>query len=145
MAYDEKSLRRIYDRTHGKCHVCGRKLSLKNYASEGNRGAWEVEHSVPKAKGGTDHMNNLYPAHITCNREKGTVSSQTARRRQGRSRAPLSKKRKEEIKNENAAKCAVFGGLLGLIGLPFGPAGVLIGIASGAGLGALIGHSIDPE
>jgi 5-methylcytosine-specific restriction endonuclease McrA len=37
----------------------------------GERGVWEVEHSVARAKCGSNHGNNLYAACITCNRSKG--------------------------------------------------------------------------
>jgi 5-methylcytosine-specific restriction endonuclease McrA len=70
MSYDVEILRRIYDRTEGHCHICGKKLSFANYAISSGRGAWEVEHSVAKATGGTNHLNNLFPACITCNRSK---------------------------------------------------------------------------
>ena len=32
---------------------------------------WEVDHSKPKAAGGTDHLNNLQPLHWQANRNKG--------------------------------------------------------------------------
>ena len=60
MPYDKTVLRRIYDKTTGRCHICGKRLSLANYGLLGERGAWEVEHSNPRAKGGRDHMNNLF-------------------------------------------------------------------------------------
>jgi len=79
MQYDGSALRRIYDRTSGYCHICKRKMSFTNYGMARKKGAWEVEHSVPRAKGGTDHGNNLFGAHITCNREKSDFTTQTAR------------------------------------------------------------------
>ncbi len=60
MRFNEQQLNFIYDRTHGCCHICHRKLSFKNYGIHGSRGGWHVEHSIPKAKDGTDHLNNLY-------------------------------------------------------------------------------------
>jgi hypothetical protein len=51
----------IYDRTTGRCHLCGKRLAFHNYGCHGTRGAWHIEHSVPRANGGTDHVNNLYP------------------------------------------------------------------------------------
>jgi len=79
MVYDNETLNCIYEKTEGHCHICGKKLSFSNYHRLGRTGAWEVDHSVPVAKGGTDHLNNLFPACIACNREKGTVTSRTAR------------------------------------------------------------------
>jgi HNH endonuclease len=46
--------------------------------------ACEVEHLIPWSLGGTDHLNNLYPACIPCNRGKGTTSTRTVRAWNGR-------------------------------------------------------------
>src|SRR2546423_8127834 len=94
VAYDYETRRRIYDRTDGYCHLCCKKLSFINYACYGARGAWEVEHSIPRSRGGTDHLNNLYPACISCNRYKAAQSSRSARSLNGRKRAPFSRERK---------------------------------------------------
>lgn len=32
---------------------------------------WEIDHSKPKSKGGTDHLNNLRPLQTNANRKKG--------------------------------------------------------------------------
>ena len=50
----------IYDKTHGCCHLCHKKLAFINYGIYGAKGAWHIEHSKAKANGGTDHLNNLY-------------------------------------------------------------------------------------
>ena len=76
MGYSKEKLHEIYDRTTGYCHICHKKLAFKNYSSVGSRGAWEVEHSKPRAKGGSDNLKNLYPACIFCNRSKGKKSNQ---------------------------------------------------------------------
>ena len=139
MPYDIEILRRIYERTDGHCHICGKKISFVNYAIPGGRGAWEVEHSIARAVGGTDHLNNLFPACIRCNRTKGTRASKAARIQHGRKRAPLSRDRKENIRGSNALAGiglgAIVGGLLG--GLP--------GAFIGGALGGILGHSSDPE
>ena len=70
--FTDKKLNAIYDRSRGYCHICGKKLAFINYGNFGKRGAWEVDHSKPRVKGGTDHPNNLYPACISCNRSKGS-------------------------------------------------------------------------
>lgn len=139
MLYDVKVLRRIYNRTDGHCHICGKKLSFVNYAAPGSKGAWEVEHSVAKAKGGTDHLNNLFPACITCNRAKGIRTSRTARVQHGRKGAPLSRAGKDGVRRSNALAGAGLGAVVG--GFLGGPPGALIGGA----LGGIIGHSSDPE
>ena len=135
MRYSAVKLRKIYERTDGRCHICGIKLSFANYGDFSGRAGWEVEHSVPRAKGGTDHENNLFSACISCNRAKGTFTAKTARRWNGSSRAPLSKKQRQRIKAENTGFGAFAGGVLGL---PGGP----VGVAAGAAIGAWIGREL---
>ena len=139
MPYDVEILRRIYDRTDGHCHICGKKLSFVNYAIPGSRGAWEVEHSLARAAGGTNHLNNLFPACITCNRTKGIRTSRVARIQHGRKRVPLSRDRKGKIRGSNAlvgiGLGAAVGGRLG------GPPGAVVGGV----IGGILGHSSDPE
>src|SRR6266704_6497870 len=112
MLYSNADLRTIYNRTSGKCHLCGKQLALTNYGQFGERGAWEVEHSNARARGGTDRLNNLYAACISCNRSKGTVTTRAARAREGRRRAPLSREKRAEARSENA----VLRGLLSFFG-----------------------------
>jgi 5-methylcytosine-specific restriction endonuclease McrA len=139
MAYSEDRLNDIYDKTDGRCHLCGKKLAFKNYGVFRARGSWEVEHSVAKAIGGTDRLNNLYPAHISCNRSKGRRSSRSVRTLYGRTRAPLSRQKKDEVRNETAA----LGGLIGISlgGLVKGYPGAVLGGL----IGAWLGHSEDPD
>ncbi len=79
MRFTPKQLRAVYARTSGYCHICYRKLALDNYGKRGERGAWHVDHSNPRAKGGTDRLNNLYPACIDCNIDKGARTTRAAR------------------------------------------------------------------
>ena len=79
--YSDEQLERIYDKTGGCCYHCGKKLAWKNYGSRGSRGAWEVDHSRPSSRGGTDHLNNLVPSCIPCNRSKGDMTSREFRSR----------------------------------------------------------------
>src|SRR5438094_2883758 len=115
MSYDAATLRTIYDRTNGRCHLCGKKLSFVNYGRPGRKAPWHVEHSVALARGGTDHLNNLFPACIDCNLDKGTASSRAARGWYGRKRAPLSKAQKESVRKSNAGLGGVIGGLIGVL------------------------------
>jgi 5-methylcytosine-specific restriction endonuclease McrA len=82
MIPDER-LNDIYDKTSGRCHLCGKRLSFHNHGCNGRRGAWHVDHSVPRARGGTDHLNNLMPACIPCNCSKRDRSNRTVRARNG--------------------------------------------------------------
>lgn len=138
MAYTTQQLKNIYDRTSGNCHICGKKLSFKNYGRPGTKGAWHVDHSRPRAKGGTDHGNNLYAACIACNLEKSTVNSRTARAWYGRRKAPLSRERRTSARKF----AAIVGGLLGaVVGALAGPGGAV----AGAVLGAKLGYDSDPD
>ncbi|HVV82860.1 MAG TPA: HNH endonuclease [Kofleriaceae bacterium] len=111
MAFDNDRLNDIYDRTDGFCHICGKKVAWSNYGVFGARGAWEVEHSVPRARGGTDRLNNLYAACIPCNRSKRDGSTRTARGRHGRLSAPLSASRKRAERRKSAICGAIIGGV----------------------------------
>lgn len=135
-----KELRKeIFKKTDGRCHLCKMDLIFKNYGQFDEEGSWEIDHSVPVSKGGTDHMNNLFPACITCNREKKTHSSKTVRAWNGLTKAPLSRDMRERIIEDNKAKGLGLGIFVG--GVLFGPLGaVLAGIA-----GMFIAEDIDPE
>lgn len=129
MKREEAQLRAIYSRTEGQCHICRKRLSFRNYGAYGTRGAWEIEHSVAQARGGTHHGNNLFGACISCNRSKGDCSSRTARRQHGFQCAPYS----VEKRKRNAAIGAGVGSLaLFLVPPQFRIAAALIGAATGA-------------
>lgn len=128
----EKQLNQIYDKTSGRCHLCHKKLSFKNYGKLGNRAPWHIEHSVPKAKGGTDHLRNLFAACISCNLEKGTKSTRTIRSRNGVKGAPLSENRIAEKRESNALKGMFVGAVWGSRA---GAPGVILGGIIGLFLG----------
>lgn len=138
MKYSPEQLDTIYDKTSGKCHICGKKLARSNYGILGARGCWEVEHSVAVAKGGTDSMNNLLAACISCNRSKGESTSRTARARNGRSRAPYSTAKISEIKAGHAVSGAALAGVATLF---FAPELFLVAAIAGA----LVGYEIDVD
>lgn len=139
MAYSDEQLDRIYDRTNGRCHVCRKRLAFTNYGSVGRRGAWEVDHSRPRARGGSDHGNNLYAACIACNRSKQAVTSRAVRAREGFKRAPLSQHGRDARRAANTTTGAIIGGIAGalVLGLP----GILLGGAAGG----VFGNSRDPD
>ncbi len=139
MARNRQELRAIYDRTSGYCHICHKKLAFKNYAQYGERGAWEIEHSNPRASGGTDRLNNLYPACIRCNRSKGATSTRSARAKCGKVCAPLSPQKRKATKFENAITHAAGGALVGTF--VAGPFGTVVGAA----IGGHIGHKKNPD
>ncbi|MGQ0543022.1 MAG: HNH endonuclease [Blastocatellia bacterium] len=139
MGYSDEKLERIFDRTSGYCHLCSRKLAFCNYAIRGARGAWNVEHSVPRALGGTDHLNNLYPAHIECNELKGINCTKRSRAAHGRTRAPYSATKRIQKRENNALRKGVLTGAAG--GAMFGPSGAIIG----AFIGAISGYNENPD
>lgn len=139
MKFSNDHLNDIYDRTSGYCHVCRKKLAFKNYGLFGSRGAWEVEHSNPQAKGGTHRLSNLYAACISCNRSKGKATTRSVRAMYGETAAPLSVAKRRSAKSANALVGAGGGALLG--GGLAGPPGAILGGV----LGAILGHKKNPD
>lgn len=138
MSFTDDRLRHIHQRTEGRCHICRKQLSLRNYGVLGKRGAWEVEHSKPRSKGGTDHMNNLYAACIACNRKKGNSSSVSARSANGYKCAPPSKAKRGEN--------TVAGGALGALAFLLVPPHLRFAAAVVGGVvGAVVGKSYEPD
>jgi hypothetical protein len=109
MRFNQSRLRQIFDRTSGYCHICHAKLDFNRYGEVGKAASWEVEHSTPQAKGGTHHLNNLYPACIACNRAKSDNSTRSARAKHGKKRAPLSVKKRQKAKIINGVKGSCWG------------------------------------
>lgn len=136
MGYTNERRTAIFIKTDGNCHICHGRLSFAAYGDKGHRGGWEVEHSVPKAKGGTGHLNNLFPAHINCNRRKRTDTTSSARAQHGHTRAPYSRAKKEQIHDDNTAKGVLAGATAGAV------VGGPVGAAIGALLGGLAGNSV---
>ena len=130
MAYSEQELRRIWKSTDGRCHLTGRRLKLKDYGR-----TWEVEHSKARAKGGSDHGNNLKPALIAANRSKQTMTSRAVRRSYGLQRSPMSSAEQDRTRAGNTAKGAALGAAVGAAAA--GPVGALVGGI----LGGLVGRS----
>tara|TARA_R110002072_G_scaffold46082_2_gene127862 strand:+ start:4377 stop:4964 length:588 start_codon:yes stop_codon:yes gene_type:complete len=121
-------LDKIYGATSGKCHICHKELTRNSYAK-----TWEVDHSKAKANGGSNHLNNLRAACLSCNRSKGArLTSKQARADRGKSRAPLSGVRRREVLVTRAGLTGVgvFAAARAL-GL-FGPIGIAISFGAAA-------------
>lgn len=139
MAFKDNQRETVYNRTGGKCHICHKKLAFKNYGQHGERGAWEIDHSRPRARGGSNHGNNLFAACISCNRSKQAGSSRQARLAAGYRRSPLSPQAKEKSKFWAAIQGA---GVFGFAGARIaGPSGALIGGI----FGLLVGLEEEPN
>ena len=83
MSYSNEERNIIYDKTEGHCNICNKKLSWSNYGNPVGKAPWEVDHSKAIARDGTNHLNNLEPVCIDCNRKKGTDTTPSARRKFG--------------------------------------------------------------
>ncbi len=131
--FDDETKLKVYEKTDGCCHLCHKKIAKKNYGVIGARGAWEIDHSKPASKGGSNHMNNYQPACIPCNRKKGNSSTKSARRVHGVTALPKSKQQKVEIRKRKILGGAGAGAI---VGMRFGPVGAIIGAIGGAVLSA---------
>jgi len=99
-----------------------------------------VDHSKARAAGGSDHLNNLMPAHVSCNRARQDTPVRTVRKQKGTTRKPLSKREQKAARVENAVAGGISGFLLILAaGGAAGPALVI------AGIGSIIAHALDVE
>jgi hypothetical protein len=135
MMVDDDILNAVYDKTGGHCHLRGRKVSFVNYGLTGRRDAWHVEHAVPKASGGTDHLNNHFPACIPCNLEKGIRTAWMVRRWKGRNRAPQSTVQTERMRIVNAIYLVIIGSGFGaMFGGKWALAGGVAGLAADSSL-----------
>lgn len=68
--YTETKLSTIFRKTRGKCRCCGRRLARNNHGADRKPDGWQVDHANPVSRGGTDHINNLWPMCVGCNRKK---------------------------------------------------------------------------
>lgn len=138
MKKDINRLQKIFDKTSGSCHICGKSLKFSNYGLKTGVGSWSIDHSRPKAKGGTDHLNNLYASCPGCNLQKGTQSTRSVRAKNGLTRAPLSKVKRQKKKTQYTTTGALLGAGIGAI---FGP----VGSSAGAIIGGIIGDISTPK
>ena len=138
MAFSQDSLRKIFDRIEGRCHICRGKLAFCNYGKVDNHGDWEVEHSKPKLRGGTEHLNNLYAAHSSCNRSKNNGLNEEERVKHGYKNAQFSERQRQR----NTCMAVGIGNLIPLLVVP--QIGIPIAITSAA-IGTFVGYNTEPE
>lgn len=80
MAFTEVDKETVFEKTQGKCTYCGKKLSYQNYGLYGAWGSWHIDHGRARARDGSDHLNNLFAACISCNLLKSDVGSASFRK-----------------------------------------------------------------
>jgi len=73
ISFSEEERQNIFDKTSGSCEYCHKDLVFSN-RTEGERGAWHVDHGIALAEGGSNSIRNLWPACISCNEDKFTFS-----------------------------------------------------------------------
>lgn len=67
----KKELRQqVYNKFKGRCAYCGKKIKYKDM---------QVDHVKPKARGGTDDLDNLLPACRSCNHYKRDMNLEVFR------------------------------------------------------------------
>jgi 5-methylcytosine-specific restriction endonuclease McrA len=108
LTYSIERLKRIFEKNNGYCFHCGKKLAWSNYGNLNGKAGWEVDHSIPKSRGGTYHLNNLVPSCIPCNREKGDLTSRQYR--------AILETDSDESENDPLSTIVVIGGTLLLLG-----------------------------
>lgn len=135
----DEERKKIFEKTDGRCHICRKQLAFHNYGKLNGEGIWEIEHSNPRAKGGSDRLVNKYPACVSCNRSKGAGSTRKARAKHDYKRAPYSRKKKTEH--------AITGGTIGFfLSWIFVPPHIRIPLTlCSAVVGARIGYTAEPD
>lgn len=64
-----KMLRRVLSEYGWVCHICG--LSIDPEAKPRTPGYPTADHIIPRSHGGSNTLDNLRPAHWSCNSRRG--------------------------------------------------------------------------
>jgi hypothetical protein len=83
---DPASLRFVFDRSGGVCHLCHGlygPIRFELYGCTHHPEGWERDHDIPRSVGGPDDVRNYLAAHAACNRSKGATPTRIVRERNG--------------------------------------------------------------
>ena len=74
--HSNKSLKELFIRDKGICHICNKLCDYNDYVMNGKtvicgNNYPSIDHIIPLSKGGTDDWNNIKLAHRWCNSVKG--------------------------------------------------------------------------
>ena len=128
-----------------RCHLCGGLICLHHYGVTAPTG-WEIDHDVPRAAGGDDDLDNLEPAHVSCNRSKQALPSEVFRARLGLDRAPMSVDELLDSQRDHRTAGGVVGAFVGAAIDKEKPGrGALVGGLIGVLLGAAIAPGYDDD
>jgi hypothetical protein len=123
-----------------RCHLCGGLICLHHYGVTAPTG-WEIDHDVPRAAGGDDDLDNLEPAHVSCNRSKQALPSDLFRAQFGLDRPPMSVEELLDAQRDHRTVGGVVGAMIGATVDREKPAR---GLLVGAFVGLLLGAAIAP-
>ena len=68
----------VFQKTGGRCHICAKRLKFD--AKSGEIGRWQVDHILPKKRGGKDSLNNYLPICVKCNRLRWCFGPRTIKK-----------------------------------------------------------------
>lgn len=73
MYSSEKNRKELFEKSNGKCEVCGKNLH-NNYEMFNDKNYMQIDHIIPKSLGGKDKIDNLRAICIKCNCSRNNKS-----------------------------------------------------------------------